>query len=153
LHLSYTKKINLKIITCNQKFNSFVSGPYQWKACIFYEDELKTEQVLEYNPENEMKKADFNFENLDYGKIYNVCVATLAFNSRRWSSCGRDFDSAICRSVKTTCEPLKEPKDTPSQIFWSEAEDTFNPFTEIKIEMKKETFDGEKSGLSKFIIE
>ncbi len=100
-----------------------------------------------------MKKADFNFENLDYGKTYNVCISTLAFNSRRGSSCGRVSDSAICRSVKTTCEPLKKPKDEPSQIFWSEAEDTFNPFTEIKIEMKEGTFDGEKSGLSKFNIE
>ena len=100
-----------------------------------------------------MKKADFNFENLDYGNTYNVCIAALAFNSSRWSSFGSVSDSAICRSVKTTCEPLKKPKDKPSQIFWSEADDTFNPFTEIKIEMKKGTFDGEKSGLSKFIIE
>jgi hypothetical protein len=100
-----------------------------------------------------MKKADFNFENLDYGNTYNVCIAALAFNSSRWSSCGSVSDSAICRSVNTTCNPLPEATQKPSQILWSEVEDTFNPFTEIKIEMKEGTFDGEKSGLSKFIIE
>jgi hypothetical protein len=91
---------------------------------------------------------------LDYGNTYNVCIATLALHSRRVKeNCKKVSDSAICRSVNTTCEPLPEAKDKPSQILWSEVEDTFNPFTDIKIEMKKGTFDGEKSGLSKFLIE
>jgi len=90
---------------------------------------------------------------LNYGNTYDVCVVTSPFNSTRVIDCERASHSAICRSVNTKCEPLPEAKDKPSQIFWSEAEDTFNPFTEIKIEMKKGTFDGEKSGLSNFIIE
>ncbi len=90
---------------------------------------------------------------MDYGNTYNVCILTLALNSKRRLNCGTVPDSAICRSVKTTCEPLPEAKDKPSQILWSEVEDTFNPFTDIQIEMKEGTFDGKKSGLSKFIIE
>jgi hypothetical protein len=99
------------------------------------------------------KEADFLFENLQYGNTYNVCVITLAFTSTRVIDCERASHGAICRSVTTLCEPLPEANDKPSQIFWSLAEDTFNPFTDIKIEMKKGTFDGEKSGLSNFIIE
>jgi hypothetical protein len=56
-----------------------------------------------------------------------------------------------CRVVETRCEKLPATKKIPSQILWS-AEESFNPFTEIKIRMEKGTFDGEKSGLSKFII-
>ncbi len=99
------------------------------------------------------KQADFHFESLKYGNTYNVCVVILAYISTRVIDCGKASQSAICRYVKTGCEPLPEAKDKPSQIFWSLAEDTFNPFTDIKIEMKKGTFDGEHSGLSKFIIE
>ncbi len=130
-----------------------IVGPYQWEACIFGKDGFKDKQSLPYHPETGAKKADFCFENLNYGNTYNVCVLTLAFNSTRWINCERASQSAICRSVKPGCEPLQEAKDKPSQIFWSLADDTFNPFTDIKIEMKKGTFDGEKSGLSNFVIE
>jgi hypothetical protein len=97
--------------------------------------------------------ADITFDNLDYGNTFNVCVTTLATDyDQRSDICNKGSHNTKCRSVITTCEPLPEAKDKPSQIVWSAVEDKFNPFTDIKIEMKKGTFDGEKSGLSKFKI-
>ncbi len=58
--------------------------------------------------------------------------------------------------VLTECKPLPEPSGIPSQIFSSFKESFedyfFNPFTEIKFEMSKGTFDGELSGLNRFRI-
>ncbi len=122
-------------------------------VCLFHLDKFNAKKTVVYDPEIGKNLSDITFDNLDYGNTYNVCVTTEASDYyQRSGICYKGSHNAICRSVMTTCEPLPKAKDKPSQIVWSAIGDTFNPFTDIKIEMKKGTFDGEKSGLSKFKI-
>ena len=94
--------------------------------------------------------TEIKFESLNYGDVYNICVETLTSNS--FHNCDESRPNQICKLVESRCEQLPGAKKTPSQIFWSVEDDTFNPFNEIKIKMEEGTFDGEASGLSKFII-
>ncbi len=107
---------------------------------------------MEYNLALGEDIRELKFENLHFGNTYHVCLETLVVNSHsKEKTCMEYKANNECRDVETTCVKLPVTKDIPSQTLWSE-EESFNPFTEIKIRMEKGTFDGEKSGLSKFKI-
>ncbi len=133
--------------------NSLLIGPYVQNVCLFFKGQIK-QNVLEYNPEIGKNILDVNFEDLEYGNTYLACLQTLVFNYTKQNiKCRKDNPNQNCREVETTCEELPKTKRIPSQIIWSKEEDSFNPFTDIKIKMDEGTFDGKKSGLSAFIIE
>ncbi len=134
-------------------FSSFFStGPYIWKVCLFLNETFVNDRTLEYNLALGENITEFKFEDLHFGNAYHVCLETLVLNSHnKEKTCKKYKANNRCRVVETKCVKLPVTKNIPSQTLWSE-ERSFNPFTEIKIRMEKGTFDGEKSGLSKFKI-
>ena len=107
---------------------------------------------MEYNLALGENITEFKFEDLHFGNAYHVCLETLVENSQNKVKTCMEFKAHNeCRVVETKCVKLPVTTNIPSQTLWSE-EESFNPFTEIKIRMEKGTFDGGKSGLSKFKI-
>jgi hypothetical protein len=131
-------------------FLYFFTGPYIQKVCLFLNETLINGTTLEYNPALGENITELNFEGLHYGNKYHVCLETLVVNSYNKVKTCKEYQAYTkCRDVETRCEKLPATKNIPSQTLWS-AEESFNPFNEIKIRMEKGTFDGEKSGLSNF---
>jgi hypothetical protein len=123
-----------------------------WKVCLFLNETLIEGTSLEYNLALGENITELKFENLHFGNAYHVCLETLVVNSQNKVKTCMEFKAQNeCRVVETKCVKLPITKNIPSQTLWSE-EESFNPFTEIKIRMENGTFDGEKSGLSKFKI-
>ena len=127
------------------------TGPYKWKVCLFQKNKLAKSDTLDYDLEIGKNNSYITFSGLHYGEFYNICVEALATNTPN-DNCDMSGPNRKCSLVSSKCEPLPEAKKSPSQIFWSFEDDTFNPFTAIKIRMEEGTFDGEKSGLSTFNI-
>ena len=126
---------------------SFFSGPYAWTICICNsrQDNLI---IVKRNLAKNLTNLKANFNRLKHGKTFKVCAqisVSLCDNCNL--ICSR---SEKCQEVRTLCEPLSAPTKPLKPINWSNSLDGFNPFSEIKFEMEKETFNG--GGLNKFII-
>ncbi len=120
---------------------------------MFFGGKFIDSRNLRYDPADGKNTTDISFDGLNYGNSYNVCLETSglrSFNDKK--KCREDNPNQKCRVVETACVQLPVTKKIPSQVNWSDGEDSFNPFTEIKIRMEQGTFEGEKSGLSKFTI-
>ena len=105
---------------------------------------------MDINLAKNLTNFEANYNNLTYGKTFKIC-SQISVGHR--DNCNLICSQSIkCVEVTTLCEPLTAPMKPLKPLNWSNLEDGFNPFNEIKFEMEKETFNGEKSGLNKFII-
>ena len=92
------------------------------------------------------------YQSLNYGESYTICVNlgtesiyscnSICYVTKKLTECV-DVSTG---PVSTHCEKLPTPQKRLKQILWIPESD-FNPFTEVKLEMEENTFDGEKSGL------
>jgi hypothetical protein len=139
------------IILDISNFTCFVLGPYQWKLCLLDNRGYRlNENIVKHNIDE--TKHSVQFSSLEYAKEYKVCASVTGAN--RYLNCDAALQKEsrfTCKDIKTECVPLPNASKKPIQVAWNPKED-FDPFTSIKVMMEEGTFDGSKSGLSKFSI-
>ncbi len=137
-----------------------IIGPYSWHACLCQNGQsLSTySNIVDHDLKENKSNLNIEFNNLINGKTYDACIGITSVNIKKIPCseiCSKKptFWSFQCKSEKTECKHLPKPSGIPSQIPWSsENNNSFNPFTEIKVEMSAGTFDGQLSGLNRFNI-
>jgi hypothetical protein len=134
---------------CLANFTCFVLGPYQWKLCLLDNGSPKDKTVKHNISE---AKHYVLFSSLAYATVYKVCVAVTGINQNLECNAAHQKESRFtCKDIRTECIPLPNASKEPNQVTWNPKEE-FDPFTSIKVMMEAGTFDGAKSGLSKFSI-
>jgi len=108
------------------------------------------ENIVKHNTDE--TKHSVQFSSLEYAKEYKVCAAVTGTNQNLNCDAARQKESRFtCKNIMTECISLPNANKVPIQVTWNPKEE-FDPFTSIKIMMESRTFDGAKSGLSKFSI-
>jgi hypothetical protein len=106
--------------------------------------------IIQHNLNETRHSAKFS--SLEFTTVYKVCTAVSGINPKMKCTAENEKDPRFtCKNVRTECHPLPNATKLPVQVPWNPNED-FNPFTSIKVMMEAGTFDGAKSGLSKFSI-
>jgi hypothetical protein len=139
------------IVLLRANFTCFVLGPYQWKLCLLDNKgySLK-ENIVKHNISE--AKHSVQFSSLEYAKEYKVCVAVTGKSQNQNCNAALQKESRFtCRDIRTECILLPNANKIPIKVDWDPKEE-LDPFTSIKIMMESGTFDGAKSGLSKFSI-
>ncbi len=112
-----------------------------------------------YNLKNNFVKHNISevkhtvlFSSLAFATEYKVCVAVTDTNQNLNCHAAHQKEPRFtCKDIKTECLPLPNAKKAPIQVAWNLNED-FDPFTSVKVMMESGTFDGTRSGLSRFSI-
>jgi hypothetical protein len=108
------------------------------------------ERIVEYNI-NQAKQS-VQFSSLAYATEYKVCAMVTGRDQNLNCYAEQQKNSRFtCKNIRTECIPLPNANKVPIQVTWNANED-FNPFTSIKVMMEAGTFNGTRSGLSKFSI-
>ncbi len=140
------------IVLPRANFTCFLLGPYQWKLCLLDNtgSSLK-ENIVKHNISE--AKHSMQFSSLAYATEYKVCVALTGTNQNLNCHAAHQKEPRfMCKDVRTECIPLPNANKVPIQVNWNPKEE-FDPFTSTKVMMEAGTFDGTKSGLSKFSIQ
>ncbi len=129
----------------------FFSGPYQWKLCLFDNRGYSlNESIVRHNIDK--AKHSWQFSSLKYATEYKVCAIVTGRDQNLNCYAERQKKSRFsCKDIRTDCLPLANATKVPIQVTWNPNQD-FNPFTSVKVMMEAGTFDGTKSGISKFSI-
>jgi hypothetical protein len=108
------------------------------------------ENIVNHNIDE--AKHSVQFTSLAYLTEYKVCAAVTGTNQNLNCDAAHQKESRFtCKNIMTECISLPKANKVPIQVTWNANED-FNPFTSIKVMMEAGTFNGTRSGLSKFSI-
>ena len=139
----------------SQNVNLLVAGTFIWVACLCHENKTIKPLKGTYDILHNQKALNVPFEYLNKNRMYKLCVAfgmpNTVIECNNTCQQDRHYELFNCKVVETKCVPLKPPKKKPMQVDWT-PDDNFNPFTEVRIELEEETFEGENSGLKDLLI-
>jgi len=110
-------------------------------------------KTLEYHPRNGKLSLDCTFENLEMDQTYEVClVIRLEASTYAENKCvSKCVSEKNCQRIKTICTDDPLAKKKLEVIPWDAVINDHNPFSEVKLLVPKDTFEGVSSATEYFL--